>query len=205
MGVVVLHGDAPHGRLRERPLRREVIGVEVVDDDLRFDAQQLLQVADGVAEEGKGFGIVELADMLTEKDLAPPGQGDGVLQFATDREQGFGERAGEQDRLGDVAAAPAHDHGRPGGHTDDGVVAALQDFAIMQQKGVGNPAQARQGLLIADGDRFLAEVAAGHDQHGQGPGQEQMVEGGVGEHEAVILLPGGDGPGEGARPDCAAG
>ncbi len=49
VGVVVLHADELDAVALERVLRREVLGVQVVGDDLGLDREQPLEVLDALA------------------------------------------------------------------------------------------------------------------------------------------------------------
>ena len=66
--VVVLH--APQGQVGlERPLRAEVLGMQVVDDDVGRDAEQPAEVLDRLAERGVRGRVLEVAEVVTGHQL----------------------------------------------------------------------------------------------------------------------------------------
>src|SRR5450755_778998 len=65
VGVVMLDADELRSGLFERPARGEVIGVEVVGDDLRTDLEDPLEVFDGLVEKIITFDIFQISNVLT--------------------------------------------------------------------------------------------------------------------------------------------
>ena len=62
------------------------------------------------------------------------------------------------------------------------------DRAVMNEKAIGDGTQAGVGFFVADADRLLAEVAAGHHQ-GRAEGvEQQLVQRRVGEHDAEVAV-----------------
>lgn len=85
VGVVVL--DAPGGQVQvQGHLRGEVLGVQVVDNHLRGDAEQLAEVVDGLAERLVGGQMLQVPDVVTRDHPGVLGDGDGVLQLGPHRE-----------------------------------------------------------------------------------------------------------------------
>jgi hypothetical protein len=85
------------------------------------------------------------------------GQGEDTLEVTADGEQGWcvkREIAAERHEAAGTAneLRGAIDDGH------NGIVAALQNFAVVHQKCVGNVAQARTRFSVVDGYGFFAEV-----------------------------------------------
>ena len=106
--VVVLHRDGREVEV-ERELRRQVLRVEVVRDDLGRHAVQRGQVVDGLEERLVRGEVLEVADVVARRRRRRPRVTATVaLQLGPDREHRAraGERAGGM-RLGRVPARPA--------------------------------------------------------------------------------------------------
>ena len=63
---------------------------------------------------------------------------------------------------------------------------------LWTRKASAIPFRAPEGLAIPDADRLVGPVGARHDQDRKIPGEEQVLEGGVGEHDPQGRHPGGD-------------
>ncbi len=63
------------------------------------------------------------------------------------------------------------------------------DIAVVHQERIREPGQTRKRLVVNCGDGFLGIITAGHDERRAGKVrlQEQVVERGIGEHQAQIL------------------
>ena len=57
----------------------------------------------------------------------------------------------------------------------------------MHQEVIGNAAEPSQCLVIVLGDGLLTEVTAGHDQRQSGLPEQEVVEGGIGEHQSKVF------------------
>ena len=121
----------------------------------------------------------------------PLGQAEGALELGAARQQrprGSASMQGEARR--DIAPRAAQEGGppRPGhsGHPHDAVVGARLDRAVVHEEEIGDRAQARAGIGIVEGDRLVGHVATGHHQRRAGITEQQVVQGGVGEHHAEL-------------------
>ena len=185
--VVVLHADERKALL-VRPLRREVLGMEVVGDHLGLDAEHLEVELEVVAKGAVGGLGVEVAEVGREEGARPRRDAEGALQLGA----GGDERA----RAETGAAAPAGTKprerriGKP--RADDRVLAAAVDRAVVGEEGVGDPAQPLAGLVVVERDRLVGAVAARHHERPAEVVAEQVVERGVGEHHAEPRDPGRD-------------
>ena len=105
-------------------------------------------------------------------------QAEGVLEQRPDRqERRHVER--QPHREGRIAARPAHQlrrKARDAQALHHRIVVAAVDAAVVQQEGVGQAAQPRQGLVIVLGDRLFGQVAAGHHQRATDVAQDQVVQ-----------------------------
>jgi len=183
--VMVLHGNA---RLRaaQGVARRQVVGVGVVGDDLRRDAEQAFHVGDAVLVGAQRVVVGQVADVLADEGVRVAGQAKGVLQLRTSRQQRRGLE-GQRHRVGRVAARATQGQHAALAGADDGIIAADVNGPVVQQEGVGQRAEPGQRVVVVGGDWLLAEVAAGHDQGGREAGrllQQQVVQRRVGQHHA---------------------
>src|SRR5260370_41138148 len=64
VGVVVLHSDQLRSALLQRPFGGEVVGMEVIGDDLRADFEDPLQMLDSFVEETITFYVLQISDVL---------------------------------------------------------------------------------------------------------------------------------------------
>ena len=85
VGVVVLHGDGGQVELGGE-LARQVLGVQVVGDDLRRDAVQRAQVADRLGEGPVGGEVLQVADVMARHHPVVVGHADRALQLGPDGE-----------------------------------------------------------------------------------------------------------------------
>jgi len=134
--------------------------------------------------------------VLAHEDLAASGDRDGVLQVAAhgeDRRQ----FVLHTDRERGVAAGAAHHVLAASGDAHDGVVNRTRDGTVVHQERVGDSAQTAASLVVVDGDGLVAEVAAGGHQRERAGAHQEMMQGGVGEHDAQVGRVVGDVGGEG--------
>ena len=87
--MVVLHADEGQAAF-ELPgvARREVVGMEVVGDDLGDDAEKPLVEVDGCNEVIEGVQVFKVADVLAEEGELIAGEAEGVLLLGADGEDG---------------------------------------------------------------------------------------------------------------------
>ena len=96
-----------------------------------------------------------------------------------------------------VTAGAAQDQLAAQHHAHDGVVHVPDDGAVVDKEQIGNAAKAFEGFVLVGADGLVAQVAArGHDGEAE-RGHEQMMQGGVGEHDAEIGVGWGEGGGQG--------
>ena len=192
VGVVVLHSDRRQPEL-EGELRRQVLRMEVVGDDLGHDPVQPGKVVDRLEERPVRRQVLEVADVMAGDDVAALGDGDGALQLRTDGEHG-GRRGveGQRQRLRRVAARPTQQLDPAAGGTGDRVVAADVDRAVVGQQAGDHRAEAVDGVGVVVGDRFVAEVAARHHQRPADTVEQQVVQRAVGQHHAELRETGCD-------------
>ena len=174
--MMMLHGDQPQPALT-RPLlgppSRKVARMQVVDHGLRLDFEGPHQVLQRLLEELQARQVFEVAQMLALVDKPSPRQRKDVFHVPADGQQGRRVK-GQRDPQRHKSPRPPEQLRRSIHHRRHRIVAALQDFAVVHQEGVGNPAQARQSLAVVDGDGLFAQVGRGHHQRPQAcPGQRR--------------------------------
>src|SRR5208337_1959450 len=115
----------------------------------------------GLFKKTIAFQILQIANVLTEESLRAAYNANRVFQFSTNRQEGL-RFALQRHGHGDKSAGAAQLLRLAGGVAHNGIVATPQDVAVVHEERVGHAAQALYGLIIVDGDGFLAEVATGH-------------------------------------------
>jgi len=182
--VVMLYGDVLEVYTLECPLGGKIIGVEIVGDDGGLDFENALEMGNGFVKEIVAFEVFQIADVLAEKSFPTADDADGVFEFAANRQDGL-RFAFDGDGNRNETTRAAELLGEAGGDADDGIVAATEYFTIVDEESVGDAVKALDGFLIVDGDGFLAEVAAGHDQGVEfAAGEQEVMERGVGKKDA---------------------
>jgi len=86
--------------------------------------------------------------------------------------------------------APAAAPGRPPNDPGHGVVAAVDDIAVVEQPVIGDPSELQPRLVIADALRLIGEIAAGQDYQLLDVLQKEVMERRVGQHKAERALAG---------------
>ena len=189
MCVVVLHPDK--GELFA--LRTilgiaggEIVRMEVAHQSLRPNTKQFLKVGDLIFVVGQSGDVFQVSDVLGRENLIPSGQAEGGLLLRTAGQNGAHGPVEDQ-RLGSVAPGAAKGVVFPPEHPQQRIVTAGGDVTVMNQKSVRNAPQAAHRFLVVNEDGIVGQVGAGHHQRGEVLHQ-QVVEGGVGQHEAQIVV-----------------
>jgi hypothetical protein len=191
MGMVMLDG-LNREVLLDGELGRQVFRMEVVGDDVRGDSGEPAEVVHGLQEGTVGGQMLQIADVVAGDDVRAFGHGHGVLELGPDGQHLTSGGPSQRDGLRrETPGATDHLHAPAGGGTverrpDDRVVAADVDAPVVRQDGVHHRPQTVEGVGVVVGDGLVAQVAAGHDQRTPRPPQEQMVQRGVGEHDAQL-------------------
>ena len=199
--VMMLHGDERQSALGGPlfgPFGGEVAGVHIVDHGLGLDLEGAHEVVERLAEKVEAGEVFEIAEVLALIDEAAAGEGEDIFEMAADGEQRRSVQR-QRDAERNEAARAANELRSAIDDGGDGVVAALKDFAVVHEEGVGDGAEAGAGFVVVDGDGLFAEVGGGHDEGLDARvGEEEMVQGRVGEKDAEPGDAGGDGGGDGA-------
>jgi len=95
VSVMMLHGDLLILRQREGVLGGQILGVQVVADHLRLEAEQLLVHRDAGFVVLQRLQVLQIADMLAEKGVGVAREAEGVLELGA-----AGERLREGPRQG---------------------------------------------------------------------------------------------------------
>ena len=159
--------------------------MQIVSDDLRFRLVEARQIRDGAGE-----GVVrrlrrQIADVLTNEHIPLYAERDRVLEMRSDGENSP-LRLTQRDRKWSVAPGTAQHHSSSGNDSKDRIVNVPNDWAIVDEKKIGNVTETFQGLVFIDANRLVAQISAcGHNGKIQ-LAQEQMVQRRIGEHDAKI-------------------
>jgi hypothetical protein len=79
VGVVMLHANNLHTFLSQSPLGGEIVGMEIVSDDLGVDFENALKMIDALLKEFVAFEVFEIADVLAEEGFTAAKDTDSVL------------------------------------------------------------------------------------------------------------------------------
>ena len=200
VSVMVLHADQLHSTLPQSPFGRKVIRVQIIGDDLRLDFKNAFEVLDGLVEEGITFDIFQIANVLAQERMLALGEADGVLKFAS-HGQHRREIVFEEDWNRDKPARTPQLSRDPARNPHHRIIAAEQDVAIVDEEAIGKSVQPMECFKIIDGNRFLAQVAAGHHQSFKSAlRQQQVVQRSVGKKNAQVTIAGRNCFGDCARP-----
>ncbi len=191
--VMVLDADELDALALLRVARREVVGVQVVCDDLGHDLEQLLEVRDAVLQRRQRLVVLDVADVVAAPRAIALRDAERVLLLGAGAEHVAwrGDRQVERGRH--VAARAAHEQRALADDADDGVVGARRDRAVVDEEAVGDRAQALERVGVVVGDRLVGDVAARHDERHAGVDGEQLVQRRVREHDAEVGRAGRDG------------
>ena len=196
MGVMMLHGDqleAAFGGPLFGPLGREVARMEIVDYGLRLDLEGAHEVIKRLAEEVEAGEVFKIAEVLALIDEVAASESEDIFEMAADGEE---RRSFDWQRNaeGNEAAGAADELRSAIDDGGDRVVAALKDFAVVEEKSVGDVGKAGAGFVVVDGDGLFAEVGGGHDEGlDAAVGEKKMVQRRVGEKDAEPGDAGGNG------------
>ena len=174
----------------ERVDGREVVRVQVVDDELGSDREELLEMPHAGAKRFQRLPVAQVADVMADPDPAPLGEAERVLELGPAGEDGLCRRdrqlqaarrvaaraADQQRRLADLGRQRAHDR----------VVDPGLDRAVVDEEGVGDLAEPGERVSVVVGDRLVGDVARGQHQRDSGVGGEQVMKRRVGQHHAEV-------------------
>src|ERR1017187_5020153 len=188
--VVVLHANQLRSALFERPSGGEVVGMEVVGDDLRSNLENPLQMLDSFVEKAIAFCVLQISDVLAQESVLSFGEADGVLEFASD---GQDRRlvVFQENRHRNKTSGTPQLPGNAACNSHHGIVAAQQDVTVVHEEVVGEAIQAIDCFSIVNRDRLLALVAAGHHQSLEPSlGEQQVMKRCVGQKNSQITVEG---------------
>lgn len=168
-----------------------VAGVGVVDDGGGFDVVELLEVLEDGLETDLGFEVFQIADVGADQGAMLRGQTEGGLEIGADGQDGGGGD-GEVEGQGRVAASAADGEGTLAVEADDGVVARRGDFAVVEEEEISEAGEMLEGLGVGGGNGFGMAIAGGHDEGVEGASEEEGVQGRGGQHEADVAIAGGE-------------
>ena len=180
VGVVVLDElDRGEHRLLG-PAAGLVRRVGVGDEPLGRDLVHLRELPGRSLERIDRRDAAHVTDVLAHPRVGTSRDTERVLQLAPDGQR-WNDVEREAYRQRRVATGPADRELLAVDHAHDRVVARDVDRAVVDEPGVGDPAESLPGIGIVVTDRLVAEVAAGHHERGQrlrsraGHGAEQQV------------------------------
>lgn len=182
MGTVMLDGDERNiecfGKFSsvERSL---IFRMRVTEQNLRCDAGGCKKTIDGGPIAIECFRMRRVADVLGERDASVAIiEGEGVVHFGTERENGRGTGRIERDGAWDETTAPADEQWCFIDDFENGIVGRLDDSSVMVE-------DERDELFgPVDRERGMREVGRGTNEWLREMLEEEDVERGRGEHDA---------------------
>ena len=174
-------------------LRRQVLGVKVVRDDLGAHAVERREMLDRLEERGVRGEVLEVAEMVARHDRRTLRDGDRALQLGSEGEDRSAGLEGKRQGFGRVAARAAQHLESTSRDPSDRVVAADVDRTVVRQQPVDERCEPRRRVVVLVGDGLVAEVAARHDQRTADVREQQMVQRAVGQHQPELGQPRSDG------------
>ena len=159
--------------------------MQVAGDHLRLEAVEAAEVVDGALERLARLGRIEVADVLAHEDLPADGDGHRVLQVSAHGQHGR-QVARRRAPAAAHSLARGAERSAPARHAHHRVVAGPRDRAVVHQEDVGDLIQPLAGLIVVDGDRLVAAIAAGGDDREGTLGHQQMVQRRIGKHHAQV-------------------
>src|SRR4030066_588541 len=111
--------------------------MKIVRNGFRLDFQNLLEMFDGVLKEIKSRCILQIANVLAEKDRLIARQSAGIFQLRSASQDAFARRLFQENRRRNISSGTTND-ARFSLQSRDGIIAALQNLAVVQQKTIGN-------------------------------------------------------------------
>ena len=179
MGVMVLHLDERQA-LRVRPLRRQVLGMEVAGDRGGLDAEHLEVEREVGAEGVEGRLAVEVAEVGGEERLARRGRRRTCSSARPPRPRSA-RRAGS----GRASGPGAWPRERRTGNAERTTESSQRRWIgrSWERKASAIPARRRSRVGVVDRDGLVGAVAARHHERPRNVVAEQVVERGVREHQ----------------------
>ena len=165
--------------------------MEVVGHGLWLDAEEGSHALDHLAVGDIGLQVRQVADVRAHEGVRPARQTDGALELGAAGQDGPRlERQPHRERR--VAARTPDRQLAPRREAGHRVVAADVDRPVVEQEGVGDPAEPRERVGVVGGDGLLAPVAARHHERLEArrrPPEEQVVQRRVRKHHAEPAEP----------------
>ena len=113
-----------------------------------------------------------------------------VLEVRADGDQRPRGRNGQAHRARHIAARPAQQQRRTVDHASHRVVYRCEDLTVVEQEEIGDVAESAKCFRVADGDRFVGQVAARHHERPPNSFEQEMMKRRVGEHHTDAVEPG---------------
>ena len=177
--------------------------MQVVGEHGGLDTEEPCEVPGHVPERPQRLGVGEVPEVRREERAPPPGQADGALHLRAEPEDRARHREPQRHRLRRVPPRAAHRQFGAAVQPDHRVLGAHVDRPVVGEEPVHQRAEPGRRVGVVHHDRLVGEVPAGQDERHPELGGEQVVQRGVGEHDAEVAVAGRDGIGDG-RPGPAA-
>ena len=172
----------------ERVARRQVVRVQVVRDDRGRHREQPLEVVDPGAVRRERLPVLEVADVVADPRAAALGEAERALELGAARQDRRGRHDRQREAVRHAPARAAQDERA----AHDRVVGARLDRPVVDEEGVGDPAEPLARVVVGERDRLVGDVAARqHERHAH-VAEQQMVQRRVRQHHAELAQPRGD-------------
>ncbi len=158
--------------------------MQVLDDELRLEAEEAAVMGDGLAIDAEGRVVVQVADVVAQEGMGAATHGERRLELPAKGERRA--KARHRQAHGPRRVAPRAAHGQLDARDDPGhrVITSKVDRPVVRQEDVGDARQLLERVGVLVGDRLVGAVAAGHHQGAAlEPAEQQMMQGRVREHQ----------------------
>ena len=182
MRVMVLDPDRREAGLLKLAgvLGGEVLGMQVVGDQLRLHVEEPGVVFDPLPERAQSLVVLHVSDVVAHESVPFFSQTEGVLELSAAGQRVPGEATAQPERCGSVSAGTPNRIRPSSGGPHHGIVTAHMDFAVVNQEVVGDLAQLLERFFILVSNGLVGVVPAGHHERDTRVAQQQVMERRVG-------------------------
>jgi hypothetical protein len=136
-------------------MRRKVIRVQIMGNGNGGGFVEAQEIGNNSLKGSHRFCRFQVADVLADEDLPPHAKSNGVFKMRAHGQNG-GRLAGQQHRQRRVTPRPAQKLRLVPHQPEDAIVYVALNGAIVDQKRIGDVAQALHGLSFVGTDGFVS-------------------------------------------------
>ncbi len=134
-------------------------------------------------QEISGKGRLQISDVRAQVSHIPFHDTDGRLEMRTNGKD-IGQHIDKQQRSRGITPGSPEEIRLVIGNHGHRIVAAHNDLAVVHHKGIGYTVKPYHRLAVIYTDGLVCPVGARHDESSEIPLHEQVMERGIGQHDA---------------------